>query len=127
MSSYDTPALSNATKKQFEIPTDAGKRIALVKELTEPFRANNKTLIWITDWGGWPSSERQHIFYRLRAPYSCDALLVDQQGQVFGREEFEDMVSCVTLGVTFLWDVCVLTPLNTRTLFFSHDEYGLSL
>lgn len=127
LSSYDTPAFSEAAKKQFVIPADAGKRIALVKELTEPFGANSKALVWITDWGVWPSSERQHIFNRLRVSYGCDALLVDQPGQIFGKEEFEDMVSCVTLGVLFLWDVYVLTPLNKRGLFFSHDEYGLVL
>src|SRR5438067_13540264 len=33
------------------------------------------TLLWITEWGIWPTSENWHLYYRLRQTYSDHRLL----------------------------------------------------
>jgi hypothetical protein len=43
---------------------------------------------------------------------------------VFSGDEFEDLVSFVTLGVFFLWDIHVVGAKGRRILFYSHDEVG---
>jgi hypothetical protein len=47
-------------------------------------------------------------------------------GHVFDKDEIEDAVSFVTLGVLFLWDCYVIAPKLSKLLYFSHDEYGLA-
>ncbi len=112
--------------REFAIPADAGRRIALVKEHMSAF-AKGKALVWITGWGIWPSSERYHIFERWRLSYGCNKNLAALPGQFFSAEEYEDMVSCVTLSVMFLWDCFVLVPFGKRALFYSHDEFGVEI
>jgi hypothetical protein len=110
---------SNA--EQFPIPSDAGQRVAMVARDLSTFSSDSEILVWFTKWGIWPSAERQHIFDRLRASYGETRSLIDSPGHLFSRREFEDMVSFVTLGVLFLWDVFVV---GTRLLHYSHDEIG---
>lgn len=127
LNKYGHPNLTVAKGvREFAIPTDAGQRIALVKEQIGAF-GKGKALVWITGWGIWPSSERYPIFERWRLSYGCDKNLADRPGQLFTAEEFEDMVSCVTLSVLFLWDCYVITPFGKRALFYSHDEFGVKV
>ncbi len=112
--------------REFAIPADAGQRIVLVNKQMDRF-TKCKALVWITGWGIWPSSERYHIFERWRLSYGCNQNIAALPGQIFCAEEYEDMVSCVTLSVMFLWDCFVLVPFGKRALFYSHDEFGLEI
>ena len=110
--------------ERFKIPADAGQRVALVKGHFQVFNNEDEILIWFTEWGVWPSSERMHIFDRFRLSYGESRLLVEAPGHVFNPDEFEDALSFLTLGVLFLWDCYVLNRAGTKVLFYSHDEFG---
>ncbi len=107
----------------FEIPVDSGKRIHLVTCHLKEVATASDTLVWFTEWGVWPSSERPHIFERFRLSYGERRALFDAPAHVFATEEFEDLVSFVVLGVLFLWDLYVVAP-DGRVLHYSHDECG---
>src|SRR6266566_2493403 len=49
------------------------------------------TLLWITEWGIWPSSENWHLYYRLRQTYSDQGLLDEAPGHLFLEHEVEDL------------------------------------
>ncbi len=115
---------SNSEREEFKIPSDAGQRIAMVVNQFEAFRNEINILVWFTDWGVWPSGERTHIFDRLRLSYGEKRKLTDAPGHLFTKDEREDALSFITLGVLFLWDFYVLNPKGTKFLFYSHDEYG---
>jgi hypothetical protein len=108
----------------FKIPADAGQRVALVKNNFQIFKDEAEILIWFTEWGIWPSSERMHIFERVRLSYGENRPMMEAPGHVFNQEEAEDALSFATLGVLFLWDCYVLNPKGTKVLFYSHDETG---
>ena len=118
------PERPSAARK-FEIPVDSGKRIYLVSAELHALGDESETLVWFTDWGVWPSSERPHIFARFRASYGENRALSEVPAHVFGATEREDLLSFVTLGVLFLWDTYVVSP-GVATVHFSHDEYGWS-
>jgi hypothetical protein len=120
---FGRPKFSCATEA-FKIPADAGQRVALVKGHFQVFNNEDEILIWFTEWGVWPSSERMHIFDRFRLSYGESRLLVEAPGHVFNPDEFEDALSFLTLGVLFLWDCYVLNRAGTKVLFYSHDEFG---
>lgn len=109
--------------RAFKIPVDTGQRIHMVATHLHTHIGDAETLVWFTEWSVWPSSERPHIFSRFRASYGETRPLMDVPAHVFDREEHEDLVSFVTLGVLFLWDVYVVTP-QVTSLHYSHDEVG---
>jgi hypothetical protein len=110
--------------KSFDIPVDAGRRVALAAEHLERFRGSGKTLVWFNDWAVWPSGQRMHIFERFLASYGESRPLIETPAFLFSGHEYEDMVSFVTLGILFLWDVHVISTKARHLLFYSHDEAG---
>jgi hypothetical protein len=80
--------------------------------------------LWVTDWSVWPSSERPHIFDRLRASYGETRTLAEVPAHVFGATEHEDAASFATLGALFLWDVFLVAAEGRPMIFYSHDECG---
>ena len=117
------PAARRKTKS-FRIPDDAGRRVALAAGHLEGFRGKGHTLIWFDDWGVWPSGQRMHIFERFLASYGEQRPLIETPAFLFSQNEYEDLVSFVTLGVLFLWDVHVVGARARTLLFYSHDEIG---
>ena len=86
------------------------------------FEREPEVLVWFTEWGVWPSAERPHIFDRLRASYGECRPLIEIPAHLFLPSEMEDLLSFVTLGVLFLWDVNVIGASSGRMLLYSHDE-----
>jgi len=65
-----------------------------------------------------------HIFDRLRQSYGENRSLIDSPGHLFSKNEFEDALDLITIGVLFLWDLYVLNRCGSKLLFYSHDEFG---
>lgn len=110
--------------QRFDIPEDAGRRVALVATHLNERAGASSTLVWFTEWGVWPSSERRHIFDRFRASYGEHRRLIDVPGHLLSVEERDELLSLVTLGVLFLWDVYVVADNAPFVLHYSHDEWG---
>jgi hypothetical protein len=108
----------------FDIPQDAGQRVALVASHFGDRSFGTTNLVWFTEWGIWPSSERQHIFCRFRASYGEMRPLIDAPGHLLTANERDELLSLVTLGVLFLWDIYVVADDASVTLHYSHDEWG---
>jgi hypothetical protein len=81
------------------------------------------TLLWITEWGIWPSSENWHLYYRLRQSYADHRLLHDAPGHLFLEQESEDLASFLQVALLNGWGGYVLTEADYVNVFFSHDEY----
>lgn len=118
------PFLNRDELSYFSIPVDTGQKIATVKNHFEQFKDEKEILLWITEWGVFPSSERMHIFDRFRASYGEKRPLIEAPGHIFKNSEFEDALSATTIAVLFFWDCYVLNDNGTKVLFYSHDEEG---
>ena len=81
------------------------------------------TLLFITEWGIWPSSENWHLYYKLRQTYGDNRLLHEAPGHLFVEHEAEDLASFLQLSMLNGWGGYVLTEANYVNAFFSHDEY----
>jgi len=80
-------------------------------------------LLWITEWGIWPSSENWHLYYKLRQTYSDPRLLHEAPGHLFLEHEVEDLASFLQMAMLNGWGGYVLTHADYVNAFFSHDEY----
>lgn len=128
MDTFGRPAFAFVEDVQhFRIPTDSGQRVARVKNNMAAFSPSSTLLVWIAEWGVWPSSERSHIFERFRLSYGVSQPLIEKRGHLLGPSEHDVAISIVTLSVLFLWDCFVLTSKSGPGLFYSHDEYGVAV
>ena len=118
------PTFAKEQLRDFKIPGDTGRRIALLSELFRSVPANQEILLWFSDWGVWPSSERAHMFERFRASYGEHRPLLEAPAFVFSPAEREDLISFAGFAILFLWDCYVLTATGDTWLFLSHDEVG---
>lgn len=81
------------------------------------------TLLWITEWSIWPSSENLHLYYRLRHTYGDHRLLHEAPGHLFLEYESEDLATFLQVAMLNGWGGYVLTQAEYVNAFFSHDEY----
>lgn len=81
------------------------------------------SLLFITEWGIWPSSENWHLYYKLRQTYGDNRLLHEAPGHLFLEHEAEDLASFLQLSMLNGWGGYILTEANYANAFFSHDEY----
>jgi hypothetical protein len=81
------------------------------------------TLVFITEWGTWPSTENWHLYYKLRQSYGDNRLLHEAPGHLFLEHEAEDLASFLQLSMLNGWGGYVLTEADYVNAFFSHDEY----
>jgi hypothetical protein len=81
------------------------------------------SLLWLTEWGIWRSSENWHLYYKLRQSYANHKLLQEAPGHLFLDYEAEDLASFLQIAMLNGWGGYLLTQANYVNAFFSHDEY----
>ncbi len=81
------------------------------------------TLLWITEWSIWPSSENWHLYYKLRHNYGDLRLLHEAPGHLFLGHESEDLASFLQVAILNGWGGYILTQADYVNAFFSHDEF----
>jgi len=84
-----------------------------------PFR---NSLLWVTEYGKWPSSENRHLYYRLRQSYADLRELHEAPGHEFVDEEAADLTSFLDLTIQFGWGAHLLSIPTTTYIYISHDE-----
>jgi len=73
------------------------------------------TLLWLTEWGIWPSSENWHLYYRLRQTYGDQRLLHEAPGHLFLEHESEDLASLLQVAMLNGWGGYILTQADFVT------------
>lgn len=82
-------------------------------------------ILWITEYGIWPSSENKHLYYRLRSSFHDHRLLRDAPRHLFLRHEQEDLITFVDLAIQFGWGGFLFGVHADRWMTISHDEWVL--
>jgi hypothetical protein len=115
--------ISDIHKAHVHYPTTSGRILHLAHLIAGSLTYRDPTLIWITEWGIWGSSENWHLYYKLRQSYGDPRLLHEAPGHFFLGYETEDLASFLQLAMLNGWGGYVLTQANYVNAFFSHDEY----
>lgn len=98
--------------------------IALAKQFVSWLAPSESRLLWIVEYGIWPSSENQHLYYRLRSSYGDRRELHEAPGHYFLAHETADLATFVQLTLLFGWGAHVLTSPKQTSLFVSHDGWA---
>lgn len=123
LTSYGEPEMGG--EEWFTVQLKLEERTAFVAQLVRVLDLSRGGLLWITEWGVWPSSENLHLFYRLRASYGEPRMVWEAPGQMFLGYEQADLLSLLQVVILNGWDAYVIPDLDYARLFVSHDGYAL--
>jgi hypothetical protein len=115
--------VAGANRAHFAYPQAPGRIRFLSHWIATSLTHEMSALLWITEWGIWPSSENWHLYYKLRQSYADQRLLEQAPGHLFLKHEMEDLASFLQLAMLNGWGGYVLTEADYVNIFFSHDEY----
>lgn len=116
------------TAYKFDIPSDAGRRVALTALLWDAIaHPSPETLLWVTEWGVWGSGEHMPLAATLRQAFGEARPLAEAPGHCFRMGEDADGISFLAVAMLFLWDAYLLSASGSVAAFISHDEYGVIL
>jgi hypothetical protein len=109
--------------ERIDYPTEPYRVFHFAHSVASELTYRMPALLFITEWGIWPSSENWHLYYKLRQTYGDNRLLQDAPGHLFLEHEAEDLASFLQLSMLNGWGGYILTEANYVNAFFSHDEY----
>ena len=108
---------------QLDYPTDSGKKIALAREVIGWYTKNHQLMLWISEWGVWPSSEHMPLFTRFRQALGEMRPLIEAPGHLINAGEFDEALSVLAVSLLFFWDCYVFSEWSGPVFFCSHDEW----
>jgi hypothetical protein len=114
------PAIS---RERFKYPPEGHRYFYLAHRIATSLACRRLTLLWITEWGIWPSSENSHLYYKLRQMYGDPRLLQEAPGHLFLEHEAEDLATFLQIAMLNGWGGYILVHAGDVNAFFSHDEY----
>jgi hypothetical protein len=109
--------------ERIQYPPEPYRVFCIAHWIASALTYRRPTLLLITEWGIWPSSENWHLYYKLRQTYGDNRLLHEAPGHLFLEHESEDLASFLQVSMLNGWGGYVLTQANYVNAFFSHDEY----
>jgi hypothetical protein len=109
--------------ERFLYPKEPYRVYPFARLISDSFNYREPVLLWITEWGIWPSSENGHLYYKVRQSYGDRLLLHERPGHLFLGYESEDLASFLQLAMLNGWGGHFITAANYTNAFFSHDGY----
>ena len=116
--------IPNVRVERIEYPSSPYKFFRFAHFVASELTYRRPTLLFMTEWGIWSSSENWHLYYKLRQTYGDNRQLHEAPGHLFLEHEAEDLASFLQLSMLNGWGGYVLTEANYVNAFFSHDEYA---
>lgn len=111
---------------RFNIDGCSHAPIALAKTFVAWLGDFSDCLLWVCEFGIWPSREDLNVYYRLRASYGDLRQLSEASGHLFFTHERSDIGSFLSLAIQFGWGAHVLTGPSWTYMFLSHDGWMLA-
>src|ERR1044071_3665332 len=75
------------------IPVDSGRKSALSRALVSYFDTDRESLLWIHEYGIWPSAEDRNLFAGFRRSLGEHRPLHEAPGHLFSRSDLVDVTS----------------------------------
>lgn len=106
----------------FKIPVGSGSKTALSRMLVSFLDVSEEALLWITEWGIWPSCEDWKLFYVFRESIGEHRPLIEKPSHLFSSQDLDSVTSIVSMVLYFLWGALIISPANNLIIRISHDE-----
>lgn len=107
---------------RFMIPVDSGKKTALSKTIVSLFDAKDEALLWINEFGIWPSCEDRYLFAGFRKSLGEYSPLHEKPGHFFSNKDLDAVSSLIAMTLYFCWGAIIISTANNFIIKISHDE-----
>jgi len=114
---HDQPAVT------FKIPVDAGRKTALARVLLGLLKDDQEAMLYIDEWGVFPSCEDTVLFDAFRRSLGTERPLIELPGQIFDANEFRYAQSLVGMVLYFFWGGLLVSGSGRLVVRVSHDEW----
>ena len=107
----------------FPISVDSGRKTALSRVLVSFFDTDEEALLWINEFGIWPSSEDRYLFEGFRRFLGERSPVHEKPGHIFSKDDLDAVRSLVAMILYFVWGGIMYSPAKGLTIKMSHDEF----
>lgn len=101
----------------------ARKKTAMARMLADRFCESGGGMLWIDEWGIWPSCENMTLFEGYRKSLDETRWLIDSPGHIFATEDRDTVFSLLSLALYFIWGGILASSSGDMAVRFSHDEW----
>jgi hypothetical protein len=105
------------------IPGDSGRKTALSRAIVAFFDADDEALLWINEFGIWPSAEDWNLFEGFRRSLGEDSPLSEKPGHIFSNKDLTNVGSLLAMIFYFVWGAVLYSPAKGLGIVISHDEF----
>ncbi len=99
------------------------RSFALAQRIVAWYGPFERLVLWVTEWGIWPSSENLHLYYTVRRASGDARELAEAPGHVFLKHEQAEAETCLDLVIRFGWGGFLFGDPQSTAMTLSHDEW----
>jgi hypothetical protein len=125
--SVELPRLRSTYRAVYGQGSRSGLENAAAQELVSRLGPWDECLLWIREWGVWPSGEDWPTFYAWRGVRKERRSIEKAPGHRFKPDERTELVELVTLVMENAWDADLMCSVSGRAdvmwAHVSHDEW----
>ncbi len=110
-------------KATYPIPTDSGKKTVIARELARQLGRFDEVMLWIDEFGIWPSSENWYLFDMFRRSLGERKHLHERPGHIFTAGDFDAVFGLLSMVLYFNWGAVLAPSSGTLVVRISHDEF----
>ncbi|MFZ0932524.1 MAG: hypothetical protein WAN11_28250 [Syntrophobacteraceae bacterium] len=107
---------------RYAIPNDCGQKTALAKVIATFFQKEPEALLWINEFGIWPSCEDCNLFLGFRKSLGETSSLYEKPGHLFSGDDIETVASLLSIVLYFFWGAVLIPASKKYSVKISHDE-----
>ena len=123
----DDPTLVQRARVMYADGARSGREPAVAAAAVRALGAWDECLVWVTEWGVWPSGEDWPQFYAWRGGHGERRSLAAAPGHCFSAGEAQELETLLRLVLENAWDATALPALGgtatDRRIVASHDEW----
>ena len=123
----DETTLNERVRVFYAEGQQSGREPAVAAATMRSLGAWDECLVWVTEWGVWPSGEDWPRFYAWRGAHGERRSLEAAPGHLFGGAESPELETMLTVVMENGWDATVLPSRGgvavDRRVVISHDEW----
>lgn len=108
---------------QYKSPVDSGAKTALSKLISSFFNIDGESLLWINEFGIWPSAEDRNLFDGYRRSLVESSPLYEKPGHIFSSDDIDAIGSLLAMILYFCWGAVLVSSDQNLIIKISHDEF----
>jgi hypothetical protein len=112
-------------KRGFATPKDSGEKTALARLITALFASlpSSQVVLYVSEWGVWPSSENMELFDSYRLAKGESRKLEEASVHSFESADDPALMGIFCLALYFVWGVEIFDGEGKCSVRSSHDEW----